>query len=188
MQLVEQSGPQIVERGSSVKLNCSLSQNIYLMKPSLTWIKIDETGVEHRIYPSDGSLDTARFHVDPEAFKMAKDAGILLRDLRGQDSGRYVCIVTILQNGMADECRGAGTDLIVQATMCDTVIACFPLGVFIVVLLVLHGMVYKQWTEYMIPEPQDGAEDEQNPNPTGFLRLHRLYSRAVTMLRENQYE
>lgn len=144
-QPVWQSGPQTVDRGSSVKLNCSLSLMLYLKKPFLTWIKIDKNEVETQIYPSNGSSDTTRFHVDSEAFHKSMDAGILLSDLRGRDSGRYLCSVIILRRGMPQECRGQGTYVTVRATMYDKLIACCPLGVFIAALLVLHGMVYKQW-------------------------------------------
>ncbi|XP_040296822.1 uncharacterized protein LOC121008387 [Bufo bufo] len=145
-QQVWQSGPQTVDRGSSLKLNCSFSLSLQLQKPSLTWIKIDENERETRIYPSDRSSDSARFLVNSEGFRISRDAGILLSDLRGRDSGLYVCSVTVHQTGQ--ECRAGGTHLTVRVTLFDTLIACCPLGVLIAALLVLHCMVYKQWMEY----------------------------------------
>ncbi|XP_077130202.1 natural cytotoxicity triggering receptor 3 [Ranitomeya variabilis] len=147
-QAVRQSGPVTVDRGSSVKLSCHFSMRLRLQKPSLTWVRKDENDAETTIYPSDGSTDATRASLDAEAFKISMDAGINLRDLRQRDSGRYFCCVTILSGGVQKECRGNGTHLTVRAAMYDTPIACSPLGVVGAALLVLHGMVYKQWMEY----------------------------------------
>ncbi|XP_063788576.1 uncharacterized protein LOC134943950 isoform X1 [Pseudophryne corroboree] len=155
--LVWQSNVVTVERKRSVKLNCTVSKTLHLQKPALTWIKRYRNGEEVQVYPADKYWDQDRFQVDGEGFQNLLDAGILMTDLRRQDSGLYLCCITPLQGSMTKEC-GGGTYLTIQATNYDRLIACCPLGVFIAALLVLHGLVYKQWVEYRKLESENAEE------------------------------
>ncbi|XP_077303628.1 uncharacterized protein LOC143923698 [Lithobates pipiens] len=145
--VVLQSGEITVQRGACLKLNCTFNATLQDKKPSLKWTR-KKGNKEVTIYPEQSASDKARFHMDPEAFKNQADAGLIMKDLTGRDSGLYLCRITVLEDGGQKEYRINGIYLNVQGTLYDTLIACCPLGVFIAALLVLHGMVYKQWREH----------------------------------------
>ncbi|XP_075037549.1 uncharacterized protein LOC142098612 [Mixophyes fleayi] len=168
--LVWQSDDLTIERKGSVKLNCSFDESLLKQKPSLRWIKMGRNKRELEIYPN--YKYSVRFHVDIEAFKNLEDAGIVMNDLRRQDSGVYICCVTIQDSGVSKECRGKGTYLTIQATNYDRLVACCPLGVFLATLLVLHGLVYKQWVEYEKLESCSGGAEQRSYR----IRITRFFS------------
>ncbi|XP_018095623.1 myelin protein zero-like protein 2 [Xenopus laevis] len=137
-----------VLRGSNVRLNCTFSEDLLQQKPTLSWVKVKQEGGELRIYPPVNHRHQVKVTVDTSGFQSKLDAGILLEDLRVRDSGVYFCCVKVQLGGLEKEYRGTGTRLTVTVTLYDQLVACCPMGVLVVTLVVLHVLVHHQWTLY----------------------------------------
>ncbi|XP_041068138.1 uncharacterized protein LOC121291130 isoform X2 [Carcharodon carcharias] len=105
---VFQKLPRILaEVGQTVHIPCSFTANVNKAIGSYQWYQGGRNGIE---VSNETAEYRGRILKSGEDFMQARDASILIRDVRVNDSGLYYCKITLMQLG---EEYGAGTELTV---------------------------------------------------------------------------